>query len=296
MLAFIHIEKCGGTTLDNVLKQSFGIRHLNIIPEDKSKMTLSSEDIAKLKKFRPEILSISGHAVRPWVLRESAGSFCMYTLLRDPIERYISDFKHFAPCYQAAGDFHKWLKLTSRHNFITRSLCGQEDFEEAKRVLTEELALIGVVDRFDEFLAQLAALAFPLHLITDYQVKNKSENRYSGGRRLYAYLIRKMNLAKGVDVQAHADGIDFSSCMEEIRVVNRLDIQLYDYVVSEILPAQRQKMSRCVNSLNQKHASSLKTAWNEKTNFLYRNLIYKPMQGCRPFWPHALPEYRSVFR
>lgn len=296
MLAFVHIEKCGGTTLDNILKRSFGIRHLNVIPKNKSGMTLSLEDLERLERLRPKIISISGHAVRPWILKKSPGSFSMYTLLRDPVQRYISDFKHFAPCYKSAGNFQKWLKLENRKNFITRSLCGEENLEKAKRVVTDEFDLIGIVEQFDEFLMQLRRIAFPLNLIAEYQVQNKAENRYNGGRKLYAQFIRKMNLKTGVDIQTHGDHINFSSYMEEIQAANYMDIQLYEFVMSEVLPAQRLRTKLKVDVGNKEQNILLREGFNGKISFLYRNLIYKPMAGYFPFWPHALPEYRSVFR
>lgn len=294
LLAFVHIEKCGGTTLDMILEQSFGIRHIDVIPKDKNQMALSNLDIQRLKSLRPRILSISGHAVRPWVLRNSSGSFWMYTLLRDPLKRYISDFKHFAPCYQAAGDFGRWLKLEHRHNFISRSLCGEANLDKAKEVLINEMKLVGVVELFDEFVSQLSVLARPFHLITDYTVQNNSDNRYSGGLKLYARFVRKMNLTRGVDIKNHANGIDFTKYTEDIKAVNRLDIKLYDFVLSELLPLQREKFRPSMETCQQ-NVSSLKAKWNLRANFLYRNLLYKPMQGYCPFWPHALPEYRTVF-
>jgi hypothetical protein len=274
MLAFVHIEKCGGTTLLHSLRRAFGVDHFDVMPRDKSSMLFGPDDMRALLALRSGARSIAGHTVRPRSNLESVvPDVRYYTLLRDPVARYVSDFRHFVDLLGFPDDFELWLGREDRRDFQTRAIAGTDDVEEAKRVLKERLALVGVVEEYADFLGKLRALAEPHHLSADYEVRNRASQRKSRRKPLELERFR-----------------------ERILEQNRLDLELYEYARSVVIPGQSLRFrGRLAEGAPEAPGASARVrerlrAW---TNRAYRNLIYKPYMGYAPFKTHALPPYRG---
>ena len=61
MLAFVHILKTAGTTLDDILARSgYGLRHC-YLPHVPRKTALSAEDYPRVQRLCPPLISIAGH-------------------------------------------------------------------------------------------------------------------------------------------------------------------------------------------------------------------------------------------
>lgn len=264
MLAFIHIEKCAGTTLVNLLRRNFGRDHFDVIPRDRGSMLFDAGDLRRLLRLRPRARSLAGHSLRPASrLEEAHPQVRYYTLLRDPAQRYISDFRHFVDILGYPADFPTWLAWQERHNFQTRAIAGGPDLELAKQVISERLALVGLVERFDDFLDRLRALAAPWPLDTRYQPTNTASQRTSP-----------------------TAGMDFSQYAEAIADANRLDQALCEFVrdrLQELRPAGQPSPPAYI--------SSLAGAGRSLANRVYRNLVYKPSTGRWAPGAHALPLY-----
>jgi hypothetical protein len=279
MLALVHIEKCGGTTLIDVLRRNFHLDHFDVIPRDRAAMLFTTADLEDLLKFRPTAKSIAGHSVRLSAdLQAVVPGLEFVTCLRDPVRRYVSDYCHFIDRLGARCDFARWLAREERHNFQTRSIAGTADLGEAIRLIETRFAAIGVLERFDDLLAQLAAIvrrSMRLELVAAYEIKNSRRTRR--GASPASELIARFR--------------------GEIVAVNAIDIELYDYVRNVVLPRQRQGLRGASAQVNgSRRDGGWRSRWREAQRRLvyrlYRNLVYKPHVGRLPL-PHRLPLYEA---
>src|SRR4051812_4528507 len=89
-LVFIHIEKCGGITLHNLLHANF---KGYISPHPGFQEHLSKEELKWLKRLYPgKVTGIGGHRAGAFQHYEDVikQPLFYFTFLRDPIKRYLS--------------------------------------------------------------------------------------------------------------------------------------------------------------------------------------------------------------
>ena len=192
-LIFLHLPKCGGTTLNRIIEWEYN--PLRIFSVDPSFFRWSYR---KLGGWSPERLAqmqvFKGHM--PFGLHERlSGPSTYITFLRDPIERSISAY-YFARNY-VLHPLHwkvkrmtldEYVRWTPNHNVQTKLLAGQDfaaDCSEdtlalAKANLASHFALAGLTERFDECLA-LLKIMFGWN-ISQYANFNVTGNRPNKGR------------------------------------------------------------------------------------------------------------------
>lgn len=273
IIAFCHIEKCAGSTLIHLLRQVYGLAHCDLIPCDPSSMVLSASDIRRACRLHAgRLASVAAHSLKPFRLpagEEPFSRFRYYTILRDPIQRYISDYRFHVGVLGYRGSFDDWLRRTDRHDFMTRWLAPSEHVDDAISTVMS-FSLVGLVEQYDAFLQGLERLSGRPFAQVPYRRLNESAGR-------------------GVDV-------DVRRYAPELESANRKDVALYRAVSAEI--ARRSTEGYL---LKPEHAAprqiELPAQWRRRVNHgvsrLYRNVVYKPMVGYAP-GPHALPVYRNV--
>jgi hypothetical protein len=195
VLVHIHIFKNAGTSLDALLRQSFGRSFKEFDPAHEDEV-LCEEQLLEILRSEPDIRCIASHQIRQPLVGDSMIKIVPYFLLRHPIDRIKSvysyerrpdrqqtfqngvtemasrmDFKHFV---QNLLMFPKTKRLVS--NFQTGVLGRLGNLAEQrhdkmwewKQPVREEHLLealkfmdsvpaVGVVERFDESLAALRA-------------------------------------------------------------------------------------------------------------------------------------------
>jgi hypothetical protein len=197
LIAFVHIPKTAGTTLNAILAHQYSpgeiyeimMRGMSwIVPGSTmiSRPLISFSKIRRLKsalRYQRDLRVIRGHfdlSVRK-LLPASARFF---TLLRDPVERAISHYYHYRrraddPIHPLAmkSTLMQWVSacgLVEMDNGQTRRLagemnlpCGQltlEMLDRAKSNLVRNFAVVGLTERFEESLILLQrAFHWPLH-------------------------------------------------------------------------------------------------------------------------------------
>jgi hypothetical protein len=274
LLAFVHIEKCGGTTVLKLLRSAFGLDHFDVIPRDKNSMLFGPEDLRELLALRPSVKSISGHTVRHQSQLETVvPEVQYYTVLRDPVARYVSDFRHFVDILGFPDDFEYWLDFKDRHDFQTKAIAGVDDVEEAKRILGEHFVLVGILEDFGEFLAHLRVLAQESPLSLDYEVSNTASGRRS-----------------------KSDIPNLEALRERVLEKNRLDMELYEFTRSVLIPEQKARFQDGLPASPSGRVTRMRERSRLCLNRLYRNFVYKPYMGYAPFKYHALPPYRAPYK
>jgi hypothetical protein len=172
-LIFLHLPKCGGTTLNRIIEweydpwRVFSIDPVLFLWSYKKLNRWPAKRLARMQVFK-------GHM--PFGIHERLPQEATYiTFLRDPVERAVSAY-YFAKNY-VLHPLHSWVsKLTleqyvqqsPNHNVQCKYLsgrrfvgdyhagdCNPEMLEMAKQNLIQYFSLVGLTERFDECLAIL---------------------------------------------------------------------------------------------------------------------------------------------
>ena len=147
LLAFIHTEKTGGTTLNQVLRRNFFMGFADVRPLARSSgPRFGAADFRIYRRLNPRLCAISGHAVRPGLdLGPVVGDIRYVTLLRDPAKRYVSQFLYFVRLGMRTDDFGKYLDEAEFMNVQTRKIAGPEGPRVAAERLDGMLAVGALV-------------------------------------------------------------------------------------------------------------------------------------------------------
>lgn len=216
MLAFVHIEKTAGTSLIHILRHNYFLRYVDVRPFDKESLGLFTiKDYSKIRRVNPFLQAVGGHSIVPYNGMEQVESDINYiTLLRDPIKRYISQYRHWVEKKHLDISVEQFMEHEDLWNFQTRKLVGNEDLEAAKSCLREKFITVGTVERFDEFLVLLRrAVGWDCFDIR-YSIQNTAKDRFA------------------------MEGI-MQQWGDEIRRRNEIDISLYAFILNELIPEQR---------------------------------------------------------
>lgn len=225
---FLHIPKCAGTTLtEEIIKKKFK-PHESIIFYEHGTGALIDRLKGMSQKEQRKIKCIAGHFAFGIHRYYTAGPATYVTLLRDPIERVISHY--YFVLRRKDHYLHKIVKkegytleeyvenklTVELNNGQTRILagigwgaefgkCTGTMFEKAKENLETYFTVVGLSERFDDFLELLnRKIGWE---IPEYQNRNVRQR----GRG--------------------TTGIDCKT-LEVIRKYNRFDIELYNYARS----------------------------------------------------------------
>jgi hypothetical protein len=221
-LIYVHLPKCGGTTLNRLIEWEYP--PFQIYSIDPSFFRWSYYHLQRLPARRlAEMRVIKGHM--PFGIHHRLPQPASYiTVLREPVERVISEY-YFARHYRLHPQYKRMRNLsleqyastTPHHNLQCKLLagvpgprdflagdCTEETLELAKANLANHFALPGLTERFDETLALFKVL---------FGWKLSQYARFN--------VTRKRPVKEAVP----------DSIQRVIAVVNRFDVALYRHVV-----------------------------------------------------------------
>ncbi len=263
MYAFIHIPKTAGTTLRFLFRSAFSSRHCDAKMRPfrrKESDWFEAQDAKLIKTAYPRLKSLSGHRICCFSdLGDAIEGIKYFTVLRDPVQRYISSFNHqYRGNIEALtiDNLEAYIADPATHNVQTRWICGQENADLAIKVIRDDIDIVGLTERFDESLLILkqwmAEPEFEINYVTRRKAPKKAKLPYTSDARLH----------------------------QLIQQVNKEDIKLYQYVVDEIFPAQ-------VANYGEDFEADLSAFMQQQKDFIAkpeprlgvikRNLIYKPL-------------------
>lgn len=261
MLAFVHIEKTAGTTLIHILRRNFFPRYMDVRPLTKpGDSSFTAYDLRTTERLNPLLTCIGGHSVTPHAELEAFAPNIRYiTLLRDPVERYVSQFRYWNRKLGKGITFEEFLADEGTWNVQTKKISGSDDPELAKDFLSTKFLLAGVVEEFDEFLVLLQRKLLPMDFDPSYRVKNA-----------------------GVPPDTHNEELTDHN-RDEIGKRNFSDIELYNYVQNQLIPKQRHEygltLAADVMKLRGKNASAKVGMTKSYADFLVRKAYYEPATG-----------------
>jgi hypothetical protein len=170
-IIFVHLPKCGGTTLNRLIEWEYGPTRVFSI--DPSFFKWSYQRLLKTSPARlVRMKIIQGHM--PFGIHRILPQKATYmTVLRDPVDRGISEY--YYALSRLVHPQHRMMKrltldayieMTPYANVQTKLLAGQysgydflagdcneETLERAQAHLSSHFALVGLTERFDETLA-----------------------------------------------------------------------------------------------------------------------------------------------
>jgi hypothetical protein len=274
MLAFVHVAKTGGKTIETMLRSSFGSHHCDGTllaprqsgnPDDVSFIVpkYRPDDMALLKNIMPGMKSICGHNIALWSDVEDVFPDTKYfLLLRDPIKRGASHyqfhvnnddytkqfgFKHFS--------WEKWVQWETHHNHQVKMLSPNVDVDEAIRLLESKNVFIGLMENFDESLVMMKKLFYPELNIAYRRENTANEN----------------NLAKKLLADPKS--------RQQIKEMYAKEFPLYDYVKNEIYAKYKEEYGPTLAedvAQFQSHGRNQINRLNIISCNLYRGLVFKP--------------------
>lgn len=264
--AFSHIPKTAGLQVARLLQRYHGARHLAVKP---SKGHLyQADDLRFDLRVHRHVVSLTGHSLRPYIdygaIRDRLS---WYTILRNPVDRYLSHFMHEVEHGGKKDDLAAWIRENpNRANVQVRTLAGSEDITAAIEVLNE-MAVIGFVEELTASLV-LVRSAFSWNGMD--LVLPRSVNVSTSGRRA-ATLAAARTIA------------------DEIAARNELDRQLYEYARTELWPKQVARFGatelQALTAAAQPSGQGLMPSLKRSAYLAYRHAVQRPLvwgRGRRP--------------
>ena len=213
-IVLAHIPKTAGTSLRNALERQFSDhRHIFDYGRNSPK---TSQDYANLiygnpflKGYRDALpkedgVLVSGHfGLKKYWNVFHPSSFIVF--IREPVSRLISEYHHFVNNYGYEQSLDAFVENKRFQNVLFRNLA----------VELEKVGFIGVKEKYDESLAVLSKRL---------------------GRKIQS---RRDNVGKtGTSETPLAD----DQLLAKIKRINRDDIDLYHYLVEEVVPANWERV------------------------------------------------------
>lgn len=251
VLAFLHIPKTAGTTVNFILRSSFGLRHCDVEPwlGREAGRLVTADDLRKIQRIYPRLRSIAGHRLRPYSDIEKVYPNIQYfTFLRNPIKRTISLYQHEIRTGITKESFENWIYHPHARNGQTRFLAETGKYQDAIEIIEKKQIFVGLVERFDESIFLLKQLICP-----DLNIAYIPQN-----------IAQSNKIAQKI----------FDSEQKQLAIeANHEDIKLYDYIVNEYFSA----LKAHYRYNDEYNLSSNYNHYNVLINRIYRNIVYKPL-------------------
>lgn len=260
MLAFMHIRKTAGSTIESILRASLGLRHCGVRVRRSRRPypVLGADEVARCRWIYRRLLSISGHGVVPFTdLAALAPEVRYYTFLREPLERCAAEYQFRLRHGGLNQPFEKWITTNRARNRQVRQFCGSESFEHARQLLQRHVGFVGLVERFHESLVMWAHWCKPVPLDIRYRKKNVAACNHI-----------KLSLLSNLETR------------RMLIEANRADLQLYEYACDAIFPRQmRDYGARLSMDVQAFEAFNLPPAAypRQLPELMVRELLYKPL-------------------
>ncbi len=214
---FLHIPKCGGSTLHDIMHREYGK------PSEFVRVIHRTDDIPSFialpEEIRHKVHVLIGHG-RYGLHEYLCGESRYITFLRDPIDRALSAYYYdksfaYSVIWQKdlslrqyyEGDYAPWDKniQTKKIAGVVNDMapCTDKEFDQAMHNLKHNIDFVGFVEYFDESLMALKS-QFAWRRMPYYRRRNITRNR------------------RGIDSIAPSE-------LDLLREVNVYDMKLYAY-------------------------------------------------------------------
>ncbi len=215
-LVYIHIPKCAGSTVRNLMVRNFGQRLERFYTDRRGEFLPDDEMLALVSAMRPDKLALSGHDLRPLPSDVAARHGIDYfTFLRDPLKRAISLYHYERkitrkkmPDHISQAPFEEYLRERPKYdraisNWQVHNLSEAGIYEAAREAL-ESFLVVGLVEAFDESLILLREAVHWRRLRIGYRKANVSEQKVVSLDTLPPPVRRALEELNEEDLRLHA--------------------------------------------------------------------------------------------
>jgi len=221
---------------------------------------LRHADLGVLGKMNPALRFIAGHSVQSCSdLVKWRDDIKYITILRHPVDRYISQFNYWNRRLRKNVTFREFLADEETWNFQTKKIAGCADADIAKSELMNHFFHVGIVEKFDEFLLTLDKKLDPVRLDLRYSSQNSG----------------RADQSAAMDIR--------SRYYEDIIERNNLDIELYNYVGAEICPRNRESygsgLAQDIAMFTESNSAVQVRSARLVLDYIVRKAYYEPVTG-----------------
>lgn len=228
LLAFIHVAKTAGSTMERILANSYGAAYCHaehwqrLLPSggrDGSFVVpkYDAEDFRRLKRLCPWLRCVGGHAIALWSGLEKVQPTRYFAFLRDPVRRGASHYQfHLRDDANPLG-WDEWVEWEVHRNHQLKMFSPNADVAEALADIERLGVFVGLMEHFDESLLLLQRLVAP-DLRLGYERRNTSRDNEVADRLLNDPGTRRQ--------------------LEEMYAG---DLELYQHVRSRLFPEYRRR-------------------------------------------------------
>jgi hypothetical protein len=187
VLAFIHVAKTGGQTIQKLLASSFGAGFCDppVWPQalpaadsttDHVIRKYGPEDLRHLLRLCPWTRCVGGHPVALWSGFEDVTPVRYFAFVRDPLKRGASHFQYnLQDTSQRPRQWDEWVDYPVHHNHQVKMFSPSGLADDAiERIIAKEV-FVGLTEKFNESLLLLKRLVVP-ELNVSYLRANTAEN------------------------------------------------------------------------------------------------------------------------
>lgn len=259
MLAFVHIEKTAGTSFIHILRHNYFLRYMDVRPfSTSSNGIFTPSDLKTSFKVNPFLDAISGHSIVPFSnLAQVTPDIQYVTILRNPINRYLSQYRHWVEKKGLNVSIEQFMEKEEFWDFQTKKIVGSADAKLACQVLEQKFTAVGVVEKFNEFLYVLKRSLNRPDFDPRFYIRNTAHNKSAASDLLIKY-------------------------REQITQRNLQDIKLYDYVTNTILPKYSRQYEINSDTAQQEIESYNKEnpSMNRRyIDYIFRKIYCEPVTG-----------------
>ena len=260
VLAFIHIRKTAGSTVDMILRQSFGARHCRVRHGRRraASPVIAADELRRCRWVYWRMASVSGHGIVPHSNLDAIYPNIRYfTFLRDPLARTASDYQFRVVRGGMKQSFDQWIQTDAARNQQTKKIAGVADADAAIEMLQRRVGFVGLVERFNQSLVLWRKWCGDPPLDIRYESKNVTSDSS----------IKKQLLSNPTTRQRLAE-------------VNVEDIRLYDFAVKSLFPNQIRQYGGAFEHDVQRFETAnhpLPVLPRQLFSMLLREVVYKPL-------------------
>ncbi|MDF1570316.1 MAG: sulfotransferase family 2 domain-containing protein [Bacteroidales bacterium] len=253
MIVFSHIPKTAGTSLKYILRNNYGVKHIDALKTKRTPYT--DEDLRFAKKIFREPQAITGHNFLDPLSNFAGPDDQLITILREPVTRCASHYQDNMLRSNLSISFEEWISHAENQDLSVKIIAGSTDVEKAKRLLMEAYSFTGITEYFDDSVRFMQLqLGKPLNL--DY---------------------RRLITARNNDIKNRLLGDDAS--LKLLKKYNSRDAELYDYALNELFLPALETHSEALERIPRPEQKNIRR--NEPTvrnsvrfnKFIYRQLI-----------------------
>ena len=203
---FLHIPKCGGTSIQTYLRHKNGVKHCDALGRN---YQLDKSHITLIDSLYPDWSSISGHTLRLSNIEQfiTLDNTKIFTFLREPYRRFLSFYfykNEMEPNKYPIDEIYTWCK-----NGMTRHLSPGKP-QDALSLIRKLNVNVGILEEMERSYELLRENGIILKLPKEKMKSTKKTD-------FYYELLNDNNLKR------------------KFRSDNNLDYQLYDHFSNDIL-------------------------------------------------------------